>query len=140
MRMQLRAGAIALALVGSVGFAAAQSSPGAGSPSGSSQEKLNLSPSQEQSITQQLSKEPTQNVAGFQGQVGSKLPDSANAQRLPAGAQAQVPEAKAYLFVKLPDRIVLIDPETKLVAEIIGASPTTGSASPSGANPGSPSR
>jgi hypothetical protein len=139
MRMQLRAGAIALALVGSVGFAAAQSSPGAGNP-GSSQEKFNLSPSQEQSITQQLSKEPTQNVPGFQGQVGSKLPDSANAQRLPAAAQAQVPEAKAYLFVKLPDRIVLIDPETKLVAEIIGASPTTGSASPSGANPGSPSR
>jgi hypothetical protein len=37
------------------------------------------------------------------------------------------PEAKNLLFVKLPDRIVLIDPDTKLVAEIVVNDTTTGS-------------
>src|SRR3979490_2703560 len=43
---QLRAGAIALALLGSIGLAAAQNQPG------SQQEKLNLSPSEEQMVSQ----------------------------------------------------------------------------------------
>ena len=46
----------------------------------------------------------------------------------------QVPETKRYLFIKLPDRIVLIDPDTNMVAEIVGAPATTG-ASPSDVNP-----
>jgi hypothetical protein len=43
--------------------------------------------------------------------------------------QAQVPEAKEMLFIKLPDRILLIDPSSQAVAEIVLATPaTTGSA------------
>jgi hypothetical protein len=38
-----------------------------------------------------------------------------------------VPETRDYLFVKLPDRILLIDPVTGMVAEIVGAPATTGS-------------
>ena len=54
MHNQLRAGAIALALLGSVSFAAAQNVPSG------QQERLNLSPSQERSVSQGLSREPTQ--------------------------------------------------------------------------------
>jgi hypothetical protein len=45
---------------------------------------------------------------------------------LPDAVTTQVPTAKTYLFVKLPDRILLIDPDTKLVAEIVGGPATTG--------------
>lgn len=48
-----------------------------------------------------------------------------------------MPETKSYLFIKLPDRILLIDPDTKTVAEIVGAPATTGS-SQGGTNPMNP--
>jgi hypothetical protein len=125
MRMQLRAGAMALALLGSVGFATAQNPPSSG------QEKLNLSPSQERTVSQGLSREPTQPAQGYQGQVGSKPPESLKQQTLPNDVTAQVPETKNMLFIKLPDRILLIDPDNKTVAEIVMGPATTGS----GANP-----
>jgi hypothetical protein len=51
------------------------------------------------------------------------------AQALPNDVTNQVPETKNLLFVKLPDRIMLIDPDTKLVTEIVmdSDSTTTGS-------------
>jgi hypothetical protein len=53
---------------------------------------------------------------------------------MPDDVADQVPETKRYLFIKLPDRIVLIDPDTNMVAEIVGAPATTG-ANPGDANP-----
>jgi hypothetical protein len=55
----------------------------------------------------------------------------------PDNVTDQVPEAKNLFFVKLPDRIILIDPDTKLVTEIVLDATTTGS-SPSSSSP--PSR
>jgi hypothetical protein len=77
---------------------------------------------------------------GAQPQVGdklpdSKLPDSMTAQQIPRNVTDQVPEAKNSLFVKLPDRIILIDPDTKLVSEIVMDSVTTGSNSNSSDRP-----
>ncbi|MGZ3310914.1 MAG: hypothetical protein ACXU8R_20590, partial [Xanthobacteraceae bacterium] len=95
----------------------------------------------EQMITQGLRSEPSQSAPGYRGDVGSKLPDSMTSKALPDDVTAQVPATKTYLFVKLPDRILLIDPDTKLVAEIVGGPATTGrpsDASPT--SPGSPTR
>jgi hypothetical protein len=39
----------------------------------------------------------------------------------------RVPRTKGLFFVKLPDRIVLVDPDTQLVTEIIVEAATTGS-------------
>ena len=128
MRMQLRAGTLALALLGTVGLAAAQAPGGAGQ-----QEKLNLSQAKEQQVTQGLRGEPSQSALGYQSQVGSKPPDSLAQKSLPSDVTDQVPETKTYLFIKLPDRILLIDPDTKMVAEIVGGPATTGS-------PGAPQR
>jgi|SRR5712671_7359124 hypothetical protein len=124
MHNQLRAGAIALALLGSIGLAAAQNPPG------SQQEKLNLSPSQGQTVSEGLSREPTQSAQEYQGQVGSKPPESLKQQNLPNDVTAQVPATRNMLFIKLPDRILLIDPDNKMVTEIVGGPATTG------ANPG----
>jgi hypothetical protein len=120
MRKPTRACLITLALIASIDLAVAQSSQ--------QQEKLNLSPAKEQAVTQGLASQPSNNVPGFSGQVGSKLPASEKAQPLPSDVQAQVPEAKQMLFVKLPDRILLIDPDTQVVAEIVMAPATTGNA------------
>jgi hypothetical protein len=129
MPMQLRASACALALLGSVSIAAAQ-----GSPSGGAQEKLNLSPSQERSVSQGLSREQAQSAPGYRGDVGSKPPDSLSQRALPGNVTAEVPQTKNYLFIKLPDRILLIDPDSKTVAEIVAAPATTGSG-PAGSSP-----
>jgi hypothetical protein len=53
-----------------------------------------------------------------------------------------MPETKSYPFIKLPDRILLIDPDTKTVAEIVGAPATTGSSlgGTNQMNPGAPPR
>ena len=132
MQEPLRASLITLALVAGidlsvVGFdnAAAQGS------------QVNLNSTQEQAVKQGLANQPTQNLPGFSGQMGSKLPSSESAQPLPSDVQAQVPAVKELLFVKLPDRIVLIDPDSKAVAQIILAPETTGTSS---APAGSPAR
>jgi hypothetical protein len=115
MQTLLRAGAIALALFGSAGLAVAQGTPGGGS----APDQLQLTPSQKQSIRQGLMSEQTQTTPGSQGQVGSKTPGSVTPHSLPGNVTAQVPAAKNLLFVKLPDRILLIDPDEQQVAEII---------------------
>jgi len=102
-----------------------------------------LTTSQERTVSQRLANSPSQPMtSGAQPQVGSKVPDSMSAQALPSNVTDQVPETKRLLFIKLPDRILLIDPDSKLVAEMIMDDTTTGSkaSGPSaGSTPGSPS-
>jgi hypothetical protein len=127
MRKLIYAGAITLAIFGSIGFAAAQRGPGADHPI--------LTPTQERTVSQGLAASPSQAApVGVRPQVGNMLPDSLAAQELPSDVSDRVPEARQLLFVKLPDRIVLINPETKLVTEIVMDEVTTGS------NPGSSDR
>jgi hypothetical protein len=127
MSQLIRAGAITLAIFGSVGFAAAQKPPGS-----------DLTATQQRTVSQGLASSPSQSAPAAQPQVGDKLPDSMTAQSMPNNVSDQVPEAKQLLFVKLPDRIILIDPDTKLVSEIVmdSDSATTGSNSTTtGSNP-----
>jgi hypothetical protein len=124
MAQLVRAAAITIALFSSVGIAAAQRGPGTA--------QVDLTPTQERMVSQGLASSPSQPApAGAQPQVGNKLPDSMTAQRLPKNVTDQVPEAKELLFVKLPDRVILIDPDTKLVTEIVMDAATTGSSPPS---------
>ena len=122
MRPSLRAYLSALALVaGSTVWASSAAAQGS--------QQLNLTPSQQQAVTQGLANQPAQqNLQGSSGQVGSKVSPSESAKPLPSDVQAQVPDAKAMLFVKLPDRILLIDPDSRAVAEIVMAPSTTGNA------------
>ena len=94
MRQQLRAGTLVLALFGSAGFATAQNAPG----STGAQEKFNLSQPHEQIITQGLRNQPSQSAPGYQGDVGSKLPDSMTSKALPDDVTAQVPATKDLPF------------------------------------------
>ena len=127
MSKLIHAGAVTLAIIGSVGFAAAQRAAG-----------NDLTPTQERTVSQGLASSPSQAAPATQPRVGDKLPDSMTAQNMPSNVTDQVPEAKNLLFVKLPDRIILIDPDSKLVSEIVMDSSTTTGLNPgSSSNPGS---
>jgi hypothetical protein len=89
-----------------------------------------LTPAQQQMVSNSLSSTPSQSApSGAQPQVGDKVPESMSAQSMPHNVVDQVPEAKELLFVKLPDRILLIDPDTKLISEIVTEPATTGATS-----------
>ena len=127
MHQLIRVGAIAVALLGSVSFAAAQRT---------SSDHPDLTANQRQAVSQGLASSPSQPApSGEQPQVGNKLPDSMSAQSVPGNVTDQVPETKNLLFVKLPDRILLIDPDNKLVTQIVMDNTTTGS-STTGSNTG----
>ena len=134
MRALLQASTLALLLIGGVSVALAQDAAG----NAQQPEKLNLSQSKEGQVTDGLKHEQSQPAQGYDGRVGSKAPDSLSAKPMPDDVAEQVPETKSYLFIKLPDRILLIDPDTRAVAEIVGAPATTGSTSPAGSS--SPAR
>jgi hypothetical protein len=124
-----------LVLLGSVTIAVAQGAAGMTKDSASG--KPELTPAQRSAITRGLSNQPAQSSdMAAQPQAGSKMPSSLNAQAMPTDVGDQVPEAKSYLFVKLPDRVLLIDPDTRMVAEIL-LDTDSGSAGggPSGNNP-----
>lgn len=56
------------------------------------------------------------------------MPETVKARPLPGTVTVQVPATDKYMFVKMPNRILLIHPDTGMVAEIItNESSTTGS-------------
>jgi hypothetical protein len=111
------AAALYLLLFGGTVPAAAQTPGGMlNQGQGTSQEKFNLSPAQEHNMMQALRNEQKQTPpAAFDGHVGSKVPDSMSTKSLPDEATAQAPETKGLLFVHLPDRVLLIDPDNKAI-------------------------
>lgn len=141
MRQKFCAGAIALALLGSVSIAAAQSAPSGAMSTGGDHAKASLTPAQENMLKQGLASEQTISApSGFQAEVGKQLPSSIIPQALPSNVEAQVPEAKSFLFVRLSDRVLLIDPANQQIAQILELSSGTagsGSSSSSGATGGS---
>ena len=123
----IHVGATAVAIFGSVGFAAAQNASN----------HPDLTPTQQRALSQGLANSPSQSAPAAQPQVGDKMPDSMTAQSLPSNVTDQVPEAKNLLFVRLPDRVLLIDPDSKAVTELVmdsGASSDTTTGSNSGSS------
>ena len=119
MNQLIRAGAITVAIFSSIGYASAQRASGYDHP--------DLTATQQRTVNQGLANSPSQPAPGAQPQVGDKVPDSMNAQSLPTNVTNQIPEAKNLLFVKLPDRVLLIDPDSKMVSEIVMDTDSTGS-------------
>jgi hypothetical protein len=85
---------------------------------------LKLNETQERTVVQGVGSEHAQAApSGFDGQVGTKVPDSMSPHALPSEMTSQIPETKGLLFVRLPDWVLLIDPDEWKVLEIVaGAS------------------
>ena len=119
-----------LAVLGTSGIALTPV-PGATPQNGAAesiQPRLNLTQQQKQAVDRGLSGQPSQNTAaGLQMWVGEPLPNSMTPHAMPNSVTQLVPETKNYEFVKLPDRVLMVDPTDQSIAEIIPipATPTT---------------
>jgi hypothetical protein len=68
--------------------------------------------------------------------VGEPLPSSIIPHVMPKSVTEPVPETKWYEFAKLPDRVLMVDPTDRSIAEII---PIPTAPATTGAAPSSPS-
>jgi hypothetical protein len=115
MRQYFRPFAFALAFLGGLGFAVAQNAPSQASSAASI-----LTEDQKHTVAEALKdKEPQTLPPGTQAEVGKKLPDVIKLRLMPPEVYAIVPEAQDVLYVRLPDRVVLLDPVTQISADII---------------------
>jgi hypothetical protein len=67
-------------------------------------------------------------AADLQTRVGEQLPGSITPHVMPKSVTEPVPETKWYEFAKLPDRVLMVDPRDRSIAEIIPIPATTGAA------------
>ena len=130
MQSQLTYGAATLALLASITCAVAQSSntntkrdPGSGlppPPSAQTQAQPSLSADQKQAIWNSVAKNKSAMApAKFQASIGANVPAQIALRQLPSTLSKQVPDAKKYRYAKIADEVVLVDPSTHKVIDII---------------------
>jgi hypothetical protein len=114
MKAPLRAGATAIALFATVGAAAAAGAT-------SETHALKLTTTQRHEIYRAVSKQKMSQPipAKFAAMVGETVPSSVKLNPLPASAVKQVPAAKSYNYARLGDDVILVNPSSKKVADII---------------------
>jgi len=108
MKPYLRNGAILLALIGSVGLAAAQQS-------------IQLTPQQRSQVYQMVMKEKpaAPAPAGLSLRIGAKVPVTVALSELPDSVATSMPNLRQYKFVVAQDQVALINPSTNEIVEIL---------------------
>jgi Protein of unknown function (DUF1236) len=126
MKNRLRFGTLTLAFVSGIGLAAAQvNSPGAGgdtqSGAMSQPSQLKLSPAQKTAILNAVRQDGAKAAAptNFQASVGGPVPPSIELYTLPSGAVSQSPELRSLKYTMAQNQVVLVDPTTMRVIDII---------------------
>jgi hypothetical protein len=126
MKNILRCGTIALAFASGIGLAAAQvGSPGAGgdpkSGALSQPSQIKLSPAQKTAILNAVRQDGAKATApaNFQASVGGPVPPSIELFTLPSGAVSQSPELRSLKYTMAQNQVVLVDPTTMRVIDII---------------------
>jgi hypothetical protein len=132
MPISLRCATVALALVAGVGLAAAQTPPtipgGADDsishapPPARPLSQLQLTPEQRTMILNAIRRDSAKvaSPVSFIASVGASVPPSIELYLLPDGVVAEVPEAKVVKYTTVQNQIVLVDPITMRVVEVIG--------------------
>jgi hypothetical protein len=125
MQTYLRFGAIALLLLGSIGGAHPQSvsqlQSGAANPGAGETEGLKLSAAQRATIFRAIVQEKDKITPPppFQARIGAEAPASIALYILPEAAMAQIPDGQQYKYTMVQNQVVLIDPTTMRVVDII---------------------
>jgi Protein of unknown function (DUF1236) len=124
MKNRLRYGTIALAFASGVGLAVAQvSPPGGADTSGTTSQpsQLKLSPAQRMAILNAVLQNSAKINAppNFQASVGGPVPPSIELYTLPSGALSQSPELRILKYTMAQNQVVLVDPTTMRVIDII---------------------
>lgn len=106
----------ALALVASAGVAAAAAGT-AGLAAGTD----GLTGAQHQEIWQGVSKQAVKESwpTGFKAMIGEVVPSSIKLQPAPKSVSNQVPAVKSYDFAILGNQVLIVDPSSKKVIDIV---------------------
>ena len=84
------------------------------------QAQLSLSADQKQAIWNSVAKNKSAMApANFQASIGANVPAQIALRSLPSTLSKQVPDAKKYRYAKIADEVVLVDPSTHKVIDII---------------------
>jgi hypothetical protein len=130
MTSSLRLGTMALAVLGTVGVALAQvpsttpggapGAPGSNQGAGTNQ-KLQLSAAQKSAIYKAVSQDKSRSVApaNFRASIGAQVPASIELYALPPEAVANAQAASSYRYTMVNNQVVLVDPLTMQVIDII---------------------
>jgi hypothetical protein len=125
MRTYLRFGAIAFPLLGSIGGAHAQSvsqfQSDSASPGTNETQGLKLSAAQRATIVRAINQEKDKITPPppFQPRIGAEAPASMALYILPDDALAQIPGGQQYKYTVIQNQVVLIDPTTMRVVDVI---------------------
>lgn len=134
MKPSLRMGIVAIALLGSVGMAAAASTTGAqGSlPKASAsqaKDSLTLSSAQKKTIWQDVSKQESsmRSPAGFTAKVGAAVPGAVMLHPLPTSVTNNIAAIRPYEYAMLDNKqLLIVNPTDKKVVDIITQSGASG--------------
>jgi hypothetical protein len=124
MRPSQLFGTMALAYISSIGLAAAQvNSPGAGGETGSGATRqpsqIKLAPAQRIAILNAVLRNSAKIAApsNFQASLGGQVPPSVELYVLPS--DTQLPQAHGLKYTMVQNQVVLVDPTTMRVVDII---------------------
>lgn len=84
-------------------------------------DRLNLTSAQRQEIWQSVSKQAAKETtpAGFTAKVGEAVPSAVKLQALPSSLSSQVPAVKPYEYAMLQNQVLIVDPSSKKIVDII---------------------
>jgi hypothetical protein len=116
MKNALRYATVAIALLASVGVAIGQAGP-PGTPSS----QIRLTPAQRIAILDAVLQDGGRTAAPstFLPSVGGAVPPSVSLRALPSGATAQSPDLYGKKYTMVRNQVVLVDPETMRVIDIL---------------------
>jgi hypothetical protein len=78
-----------------------------------------LTAAQRSAIWKDLSKQATnQNIAGFDATIGTVVPNTVNLEQIPGDVTANNPSLGPYDFAIVDDKIVIVDPSNKVIADV----------------------
>jgi hypothetical protein len=99
---------------------------GQGSGQGSSQradqgstDRLGLSRTQRNEIYQDLTNQPKESEPGFSPRVGEQVPSDLQLKPLPHSVTGQVPEVGSYQYAMLGRQVLIVDPDSKRIVDIV---------------------
>jgi hypothetical protein len=92
--------------------------------SGAIQDKPLLTPTQRNAIYAEVSKDPSKSSRQhFSPVIGADVPPMIELYALPDGATAAAPAAKFFKYTMVDDKVVVVDPTTMRIVDVIGPSP-----------------
>jgi Protein of unknown function (DUF1236) len=120
MNGYFRNGMVALALVASAGVASAAGMAN----SAASNQHLNLTTAQQKEIWQGVSPQATKETtpAAFKATIGAAAPSTITLQPLPTKVGNEVPVVKSYDFAMLQNHVLIVDPSSRKIVDIVNHS------------------